>query len=257
MSFRRMLPLILVNIVVSAIVVLAILYWWDGRRQDETATTEVAADSLTVPIATTAADAVVVSTDTPAAEEGPLVHVVQAGDTLGNLSRFYDVPLNDIIAANNITNPDILTVGQELVIPVGGLPTATSPPEAAATEAATAGAPASPIPTEPLAQGEVVIEILEVIGVGQLTEEAVQIVNSGSSPVALRDWQLVDQDEYVYTFGQVTLFGDGAGILVHTEAGQDNSTDLHWGLEEPIWESGEVVTLRDAEGETRVTFDIP
>ena len=34
MSFRRMLPFILVNILVSATVVLAILWWWEGRKED-------------------------------------------------------------------------------------------------------------------------------------------------------------------------------------------------------------------------------
>ena len=255
MSFRRMLPLILINVVISAVVVLGILYWWDGRRPEERETTDVAAVNLTTLPATTAAVAALPGTETAEPEEGPLVHVVQAGDTLGNISQFYEVPLDDIMAVNNLTDPNVLAVGQELVIPVGGLPTATSAP--APTEAATAIAPVAPVATEPLVQGEAVIEILEVIGAGQLTEEAVQITNSGSSPVALRDWQLVDEDGHVYTFGQVTLFGDGAGVLVHTETGQDNSTDLYWGLEEPVWESGEVVTLLDAEGESQATLAVP
>ena len=256
MSFRRMLPLILINVVVSAGVVLAILYWWDGRRPDETETTDVEAVSLTTPLATTAV-APLPGTETAEPEEGPLVHVVQAGDTLGNISQFYEVPLNDIMTVNNLTDPNLLSVGQELVIPVGGLPTATALPAPAATEAATAAVPVAPVATEPLVQGEAVIEILEVIGTGQLAEEAVQIINSGSSPVALRDWQVADEDGHVYTFGQVTLFGDGAGVLVHTETGQDNSTDLYWGLEEPVWESGEVVTLLDAGGEAQATFAVP
>lgn len=257
MSFRRILPLILINVVVSTAVVLAILYWWDGRRQDDVTTTNAAAAPLTTPLPITGAESVPPVTDTPAAEEGPLVHVVQAGDTLGNISQFYDVPLDDILVANNLTNPNLLSIGQQLIIPVGGLVTATESPALAATEVVTTAVSVSPIPTEPLARGEAVIEILEVIGVGQLAEEAVQIINSGSSPVALQEWQLVDQEGRVYTFGQVTLFGDGAGLLVHTEAGQDNSTDLYWGLEEPIWGPGEVVTLRDADGETRATFEVP
>jgi len=258
MSFRRMLPLILINVVVSAVVVLAILYWWDGRRPEETETTDVAAVTLTPPLAATGAAAALPGTETAEPEEGPLVHVVQAGDTLGNISQFYEVSLDDIMAVNNLTDPNLLAVGQQLVIPVGGLPTATAP---AATEAATAVtttvAAVAPVATEPLVLGEAVIEILEVIGAGQLTEEAVQIINSGSSPVALHDWQVVDEDGHVYTFGQVTLFGDGAGVLVHTETGQDNSTDLYWGLEEPVWEAGEVVTLLDAEGEIQATLAVP
>ena len=35
MSFRRMAPFLLLNILVSAAVVLAILYWWDGRNSGD------------------------------------------------------------------------------------------------------------------------------------------------------------------------------------------------------------------------------
>jgi hypothetical protein len=66
-----------------------------------------------------------------------------------------------------------------------------------------------------------------------------------------------DEDGIVYTFGQVTLFGEGASILLHTETGQDSATNLYWGLEQPVWESGETVTLRDSEGTVRITFTIP
>ena len=34
MSYRRMLPFLLINIIVSATVVLAILWWWDGRNEE-------------------------------------------------------------------------------------------------------------------------------------------------------------------------------------------------------------------------------
>ena len=32
MSLRRMLPFLLINVVVSALVMLGILYWWDARN---------------------------------------------------------------------------------------------------------------------------------------------------------------------------------------------------------------------------------
>jgi competence protein ComEC len=70
-------------------------------------------------------------------------------------------------------------------------------------------------------------------------------------------WRLSDEQGLVYTFGQVTLFGDGAAILVHTEAGQDSASDLFWGLEQPVWQPGKAVILTDAEGTIRTTFTIP
>ncbi len=44
-------------------------------------------------------------------------YVVQVSDTLGKIAERYGVDLNSLIAANNITNPNLLEVGQTLVIP--------------------------------------------------------------------------------------------------------------------------------------------
>jgi LysM repeat protein len=55
-----------------------------------------------------------VSTATPS---GDVVHTVVSGDTLLTIARRYGVTVNEIIQANNIPNPNSLTVGQQLVIP--------------------------------------------------------------------------------------------------------------------------------------------
>jgi competence protein ComEC len=53
------------------------------------------------------------------------------------------------------------------------------------------------------------------------------------------------------------LFGDGAGISLHTGTGQDSATDLFWGLEETLWNSGDRVVLYDDAGTVRAEFQIP
>ena len=45
-----------------------------------------------------------------------LPHVVQAGDTLSAIAKKYNVTLEQLMKWNNIKNPDILTIGQRLVI---------------------------------------------------------------------------------------------------------------------------------------------
>jgi len=45
------------------------------------------------------------------------VHVVRPGETLYGISRQYGVPLDQLAAANQITNPATLRVGQRLIIP--------------------------------------------------------------------------------------------------------------------------------------------
>jgi len=47
---------------------------------------------------------------------GP-VYIVQAGDTLSSIAERFNVTMADLLAANNMTNANLLDVGQQLVIP--------------------------------------------------------------------------------------------------------------------------------------------
>lgn len=270
MSLRRMVPFILINVVVSATVVLLILFWWDSRQSDaQTQQTPVAGQpTFGTPVAVELAageedvtddgsDAVTESTADEEDDDGSTIHIVQPGDTLGRISQQYDVPVEDIAAANDIVNVNTISVGQQLLIPIGGLSTETPPPTAEPSAEATP----EPLATDAPPEGTAVVEITEVIGVGDLTSEAVRISNSGTRPLELREWQLEDEQGHVYSFVDVTLYGSSeAGtpsILVHTEAGQNGPSDLFWGLEAPVWEAGETVSLRDAEGTMQATYLIP
>lgn len=51
---------------------------------------------------------------------GPVIHTVVAGDTLGSLATQYDVTIEDIAAANELSDIHSLDVGQQLLIPIGG-----------------------------------------------------------------------------------------------------------------------------------------
>lgn len=51
---------------------------------------------------------------------GEVIHTVVAGDTLTGLSLLYNVSVDLIVAANNLTSVDSLAVGQALVIPAEG-----------------------------------------------------------------------------------------------------------------------------------------
>ena len=45
------------------------------------------------------------------------VHVVQKGETLSIIAGRYKVTVEAIVKLNNITNPDLIKIGQELLIP--------------------------------------------------------------------------------------------------------------------------------------------
>lgn len=49
----------------------------------------------------------------------PRVHTVQEGETLTSIANLYRVTVEEILAANNLDNADLLSLGQELLIPGG------------------------------------------------------------------------------------------------------------------------------------------
>ena len=70
------------------------------------------------------------------------VHVVQPGDTLYRIALRYGVSVAAIVQANGISNPNMIRVGQQLVIPGGTPPSGTPTPTA--TPTATPTTPSQP-----------------------------------------------------------------------------------------------------------------
>lgn len=68
-------------------------------------------------------------------------HIVKLGDTLDKLARTYGTSAGAIIAANGISNPDLIWVGQKLLIPGATQPGAPAPKPIAKAQPA----PASPV----------------------------------------------------------------------------------------------------------------
>jgi LysM repeat protein len=205
----------------------------------------------------------------------PVIHEVQTGDTISGLALQYDVPEEDIIAANELQNPNLLQVGMRLIIPVGGLsaatatftpaPTATAtplpfePPSAdmTATAAAEAGATATSLPTPLPTAGDLEVEISEIIGVGRSEQERIVIANTGERLADMAGWTLSDTDGNVYEFPNFRLWGGGS-VTVHTRIGQDGNppANFYWGKLGPVWSTGEVATLRDAAGQEVSTYTV-
>lgn len=53
----------------------------------------------------------------------PLTHIVQAGESLGRIAEYYDTTMEELIALNEIVNPNSIYVGQELIVrSYGGTP---------------------------------------------------------------------------------------------------------------------------------------
>ena len=56
------------------------------------------------------------STPTPAPVSGP-IYIIQSGDNLSSIASRFGVILNDLLSANNITDANNISVGQQIVIP--------------------------------------------------------------------------------------------------------------------------------------------
>ncbi len=120
-----------------------------------------------------------------------------------------------------------------------------------------ASAALQPVETPTLPSLDVaVIKVQNVFGTGDLGTEAVRLQRVGDGELWLTGWQLKDGDGNLYTFPQLLMNKDAA-VEVYTKAGPDSVIELHWGLQQPVWASGEEVRLFDPEGNLRAKYVIP
>ena len=220
---RRYLAFVLIlNAIVSLAVALSVAWFFEARRPDleelaaiYTPRAEpVLAAPLSTPVPTTATNAPTaavptVEATTPATEE---VYVVQPGDTLLAIANRYGITIDDILRANNLTNPDFVFAGQRLVIPVLG----------------SAGRAAPATAAEPVIQG---VQIAAISNPGDLINEAVLVVNESDTPYSLQGWRIQREGGVSYTFAGDTPLFPGGSVRVHSAAGSDTSVDLVLGVD--------------------------
>lgn len=62
--------------------------------------------------------------ESPVATEPPQyrVHIVAPGENLTGIARLYGVPLNEVLAANELENPNLIYPKQEILMPPGNAP---------------------------------------------------------------------------------------------------------------------------------------
>lgn len=246
MNWRRLAVFIAINVIVSAAVTLLVLSIWESRRPAPAPQPAPTARPLdpTSPLAATPlpeATQPPLPTASPSpATAGPFMYIIQPGDTLGSLSLKFDVPLAALLAVNSLSEDAILSVGQEITIPVGASIAAV--PTVAASPAATSG-PAF-------------VTVREIESPGSIDAEAVTLTNLGKL-INLAGWTLSDGAGNRYTFPDVTVFA-GAEISVHTRAGTNTPSDLYWGESEARWgRKGTTAYLRDASGKLVATYRVP
>lgn len=267
-----------------------------GVPPAQTDNTPDAADAEADPASTAAVDLAAQAAadlDLPA---GCLAHVVAEGDTPFGVALEYEVDGFLLLQASGLTEEDatLLQIGDVLIVPLEGCPLeeldtflapsatpdaeATAAPDAddaettaeaddstaeateerteAATNTPTATFTPSATPTITLAPTDenAQIEIVDIVNIGDVTAEGVRIRNTGST-VEITGWVLRDDDGNEYTFAEQRIFSRSE-ITVFTRSGDPTPVSLYWGLDEAVWEPGDVLTLLDAAGNVQASLRI-
>jgi LysM repeat protein len=278
-QIKRLFYMVLLNIIISTVTVAIVLQLWE---QNHPAISPESTPVIII-VTSTSANNLPISennfasgTVTPGDTSIPISGTIQAsptfalltyrikeGDTLGALAIQFNVSVIDIMAVNNLTDPDSINVGQIIYIPTAPLPTATSTPTPTTIPASSTPRPPATstpritltaTPTPIIQEAQAVIDT--VIGAGVLENERVRLRRTGDGELSLAGWRLEDGMGNKYIFPQLTLYKDGA-INLNTRTGQNTVVDLFWGLTSPIWKSDKTVLLYDSQNVLRSTYTVP
>ncbi len=256
MRVRRLIVYLLLTTVISVVTALGVVWLWE-LTHPEVPVALGFAFTATPPAPDVTANSPTLQAEAPTQEPlpTPTIYIVKSGDSLGSIAAEFDLPVDEIMAANDIIDPNLISVGQALVIPVPGSVPPTAEPGTAAPVDTAVIEPPRPTATRDPSVALPRLTIREVQSAGVLAEELLVIVNSGG-PVDLDGWSLRDETGHTYTFPSLMLF-EGGAVAVHTAPGTDSVTDLYWGQAEPVWAAGKEVLLSDASGNLHTRFAIP
>jgi LysM repeat protein len=272
--WKRLFYYLVINVFVSALTTLVVLAVWGRSHTPKPcvigpqalasanqsiptlAWTPVTGDT---PLPGTVTPSTLTTADTPTPTRillsGIITHTVKTGETLGIIAGMYGVTVEDIMTLNHLDDPNMVQVGQKLRIQIP--PTETPTPTQTPTITPTPTPPTptkSPTPVTPTEAPHVVIKA--VVGAGDLSTERVDLTAEGGGAIILTGWRLKDEHGHTFTFPVYTLH-PGGQLSVYSGPGSDSVEALYWGLAQPVWASGEMVTLVDAQGAAQATFRVP
>ncbi len=269
MRLKRLIYVLILNILVSGLTTYAIITLRAPAPTSGPVATVMVTVLVTVPV-----PFAVSSTQSAAAETSPSAaeilseatetlvplqpYIVQKGDLLSQIALRYGVSTDDILRANDMTDPNTIYIGQRLLVPIAPLPTETPvlPPTEIPTITPLPSKTPTPSATPTPDTSPARLQIDSVQGVGIQGSEKVRIIHTGGGAESLGGWKLENSAGKAYIFPMLRLF-PGAAVTIHSGKGSDTVTDLYWGSDTTFWQRGDTVTLLDAAGSVRTTFVIP
>lgn len=160
-------------------------------------------------------------------------YTIKTGDSLSAIAALYNITTAALMAANGITNPNLLTVGQVIIIPPPDFSTAT-------TAVPTPGTAVPPV--APILKITAILRSNTVAATGEMV-----ILQNVGARVNMKGWTLQDLHNQMYIFPDFVL-DSNAGVRIHSDAGLDNATDLYWGRTAAVWDANDTATLKDRSG---------
>jgi len=265
MNRRQLAFVVVLNALISLVVALAVVWAVEARRPDPEALAipiRAAAPITELPLVEPANSGVTTNPPPDATQANPnepsnaeptatldlanqQIYVIQAGDSLSAVAARFGTTLDAIIKANGLTDPNVVFVGQRLVISGQGDNSDNITPTQTVSE--------STPTTELIGQGML---IRTIDTPGTLLTEAVQIVNESNVVVSVNGWRLERENGPNYTFGEKSVF-PGANLWLHTASGDDTTVALYWNQTEPIWQSGNIARLMDTQGNLINSYTVP
>ena len=236
-TWKQFMPFLGLNVLVSTLTILLVLAIFGRGPKLPTLP-----PTPTFDVSARLASAIPTATATLPPSPTPVTYTVGPGDSLGAIALELDVSMESLMAANGLANPDALAVGQVLVIPqVEGSATAVPEP--------------GDRPASPTAEGAPQVVIRGAYERGDLQTEFVYLENLGGVATML-GWTLDDGEGSVFSFPSFTLY-NGGGVNVYTRAGTNSVINLYWGIDQPLWTPGKLITLRDGQGASHSQFLVP
>jgi LysM repeat protein len=250
MNFKRLLYYLILNIIISAVTILVVLNIWERSHRTESPTPE--SSSL---LSTVIASAVP-PTPTPLPQPTLAVrpYEVGQGETLSEIAQVFGVSLDQLLALNEISNPDELRTGMILKIPLQGSFVVEEPGQN--QDNSQELTQPDPTTTPPPAPESGRIKIITIVGVNDLATEHLQIQSLSPEALSLEGWRLETNDGIVYNFPKITLFEHGA-VDLYSRAGINSVVALYWGRSSPIFQSGDRAVIYDADGNVEAVYSIP
>ena len=178
MQWKRIVFFIFVNILVSALTTTLVLFLWDRAHQEDAPEVDAEKPGFIIP---TSEQTALTSEPEPQLR----AYEVKAGETLGEIALALNIPVDELLSLNGLTDPNSIGAGTTIFVPLD-----TEFSETMTTQNA------DPSTTSNTGQ----VEIVGVFGAGDLASERVQIRGLGQGTLSLTGWRLLDEDGNEYIF---------------------------------------------------------